>query len=347
MIFAVMSMLTVLASQWQSAPAVDPVTPGYGAGVSAMYAGSIAGVPIIAGGANFPDIPVWEGGKKAFYSDIYMNDNGEWRYVAALPEPLAYGMTAQAGDDRLVFIGGCGYNGAIGQVTALERDESGAWRQTAFPSLPTALQEGAAATSGHVIYVAGGVAGGNPSSSLMALDTENLNKGWYELASMPEPLVQPVMVSSGGRLYLWGGCNPAAGTVSGRGYVYDPQTDAWTEIAGHPVDGTFTGAAAVALPDGRILCLGGVDRKVFTPALKYTGAEIREYQTRPVEAYRFQRVSWIYDPANDKWESHGEDQCVARAGASAVGVADGIWLIGGELKPGVRTPHPVFRPFQK
>lgn len=347
MMSVVMAMLTVFASQWQPAQAVEPFTPGYKAGVSAVFAGSVAGVPVIAGGANFPDTPVWEGGKKAFYDDIYVFDGGHWQYVGALAEPLAYGMTAQAGPDRLLFIGGAGYSGAVSRVISIDRDENGAWRQISYPSLPFVVQEGAAASSGNMVYVAGGVADGKPSSTLLALDMKAPDKGWRTLASIPEPLVQPVMVSVGGRLYLWGGCNPAAGSVSGRGYVYDPLTDRWQEIAGHPTDGTFTGAAAVALPDGRIMCLGGVDREVFTPALKYTGAEIREYQTRPVDAYRFQRINWIYDPAVDKWEACGEAQCVARAGASAVCVPDGVWLIGGELKPGIRIPEPMFRPFQK
>lgn len=342
-----MAMLTAFASQWQPAPAVEPFTPGYKAGVSAIFAGKVAGVPVIAGGANFPDTPVWEGGKKAFYSDMYAFEEGEWRYVGALAEPLAYGMTAPVGRDRILLIGGAGYNGSVGQVTAVARDEKGSWRQTAMPSLPVAIQEGAAASAGSIVYVAGGVADGKPSSSLMALDIADTDKGWQTLAPMPEPLVQPVMVSVGDRLYLWGGCNPAAGTVSGRGYMYDPSTDCWNEIAGHPAGGTFTGAAAVALPDGRVMCLGGVDCEVFTPALKYTGAEIREYQTRPVEAYRFQRVNWIYDPASDKWEACGEAQCVARAGAAALCVPDGVWLIGGELKPGIRIPEPMFLPFKQ
>lgn len=79
---------------------------GIRAGVSAIFAGKVAGVPVIAGGANFPDTPVWEGGKKAFYSDMYAFEEGEWRYVGALAEPLAYGMTAPVGSDRILLIGG-------------------------------------------------------------------------------------------------------------------------------------------------------------------------------------------------------------------------------------------------
>ncbi len=37
-----------------------------------IYAGVIEGNLLIAGGCNFPDIPVADGGKKAYYRDIYI-----------------------------------------------------------------------------------------------------------------------------------------------------------------------------------------------------------------------------------------------------------------------------------
>jgi hypothetical protein len=45
---------------------------GFLKGVSALYAGVIEGNLLIAGGCNFPDIPVADGGKKAYYRDIYI-----------------------------------------------------------------------------------------------------------------------------------------------------------------------------------------------------------------------------------------------------------------------------------
>jgi solute:Na+ symporter, SSS family len=61
-----------------------PPPPGYE--VSHGFAGSFSGIVngrlIIAGGANFPDGPPWEGGQRKYWSDIYINsagDPGEWK----------------------------------------------------------------------------------------------------------------------------------------------------------------------------------------------------------------------------------------------------------------------------
>ena len=44
---------------------------GFDKGVSACYCGVFNGYLYIAGGCNFPDKPVAEGGKKRFYKAIY------------------------------------------------------------------------------------------------------------------------------------------------------------------------------------------------------------------------------------------------------------------------------------
>ena len=49
--------------------------PG-GEGWSGMYAGTINGMLLCFGGVNFPDKRPWEGGKKKWYDDIYMLQEG-------------------------------------------------------------------------------------------------------------------------------------------------------------------------------------------------------------------------------------------------------------------------------
>lgn len=56
-----------------------------------------------------------------------------------------------------------------------------------------------------------------------------------------------------GMIYVFGGSAGAAGLSSAE--RYDPGTDAWTPIADLPT--TRIGAAAVTIPDGRILIIGG------------------------------------------------------------------------------------------
>lgn len=322
---------------WREAPRVASGDARYDLGVSAMYAVATDEALLIAGGANFPDAPVADGGSKAFYDHIYMYADGEWRRVGCLPEPAAYGVSYRCGQ-RAVFAGGAGAQGALRDVYMIGIMDEEAVISTCA-SLPCAIEQAAGASIDGRLYLFGGIADGRPSAALYMLDLSDDAAEWRELAPAPEPLVQPVAAASGGRLYVWGGFDSASKDVVGRGYCYDPQCDEWSEAAGHPDGGTFTGGCAVTLADGRILCAGGVDREIFAAALRLPAGQMYEYLTQPVDYYRFQRTLRIFDPATGEWQCAGEAACAVRAGASMVLFGGDVWLLGGELKPGVRTPE--------
>ena len=66
-------------------------------GVSALYAGVCDGQLIMAGGCNFPHVPVADGGKKVYYDGIYaasLSDDAtlQWEEIG-LPEASACGVT--------------------------------------------------------------------------------------------------------------------------------------------------------------------------------------------------------------------------------------------------------------
>ena len=322
---------------WHAAASVESGDAGYDMGVSAMYAGVAGDALVIAGGANFPDTPAAEGGSKAFYDHIYAYDGSGWRRIGTLPEPAAYGVCYSCGD-RLVVAGGANVAGAMKDVYTIEISENTAVISSCA-ALPRAAEQAAGTSADGRLYLFGGIADGEPSAALYMLDTESDGAQWHELASAPEPMVQPVMAASGGRLYVWGGFDSATKQVSGNGYCYDIQDNEWRAIASHPDGGTFTGASAVTLADGRILCAGGVDREIFAAALRLPADKTREYLSQPAETYRFQRRLHIFDPATGEWSSAGEAECAARAGASMMAFGGGVWILGGELKPGIRTPE--------
>ena len=58
--------------------------------------------------------------------------------------------------------------------------------------------------------------------------------------------------------------------------------------------------------------------------------------THPVAWYRFNPYICVYQKG--KWHIAGKEQIAARAGASLAKYGHDVYLIGGELKPGVRTP---------
>lgn len=322
---------------WREFAQVASGDARYDKGVSAMYAAAAGDAIVIAGGANFPDKPVADGGCKAFYDYIYRYDGDGWQCVGRLPEPAAYGVSWSC-NGRMVIAGGANGSGVLRKSYSIDIEDCTAVISE-LATLPCAVEQAAGAAVGGRLYLFGGIADGEPSAALYVLDYDDCNAVWQKLAPAPEPLVQPVAVASGGRIYVWGGFDSATKSVARRGYCYDPQQDEWFEVAGHPDGGTFTGGCALTLADGRILIAGGVDRDVFAAALRLPAGQMYDYLTQPIDSYRFQQTLRVFDPASGEWSSAGEAKCAARAGASMVTFDGAVWLLGGELKPGVRTPE--------
>src|SRR5947209_2113565 len=102
--------------RWQPLPPLpDPVG----------FAGSFAGVSkdalIFGGGANFPDRPPWQGGKKAWHDSVFVLDNarGPWKTGFQLPRPNAYGVSATT-REGLVCAGGSDAERHFTEVIRLE-----------------------------------------------------------------------------------------------------------------------------------------------------------------------------------------------------------------------------------
>ena len=79
--------------------------PAYAKGVSAPFCGYEGDALIVAGGANFPDKPLLEGGAKKVYNDIWAFSEGAWHHAGFLRDSVAYGATF-AVPGGLVLAGG-------------------------------------------------------------------------------------------------------------------------------------------------------------------------------------------------------------------------------------------------
>ena len=86
-----------------------------GTGVARPYAGETAGVVLLAGGANFPDKPLVEGGKKVYHDAILLCDpnasNLSWRMVGRFPVPRGEGASATTARGVLCVGGKVGVHG--------------------------------------------------------------------------------------------------------------------------------------------------------------------------------------------------------------------------------------------
>ena len=300
----------------------------YAKGVSAPFCGVVGDALVVAGGANFPDKSLLEGGAKRVYADIWALEAGEWVHAGLLPDSTAYGATF-AVDGALVLAGGnvCGVTtDKVYELTL--RDGAAVLR--ALPQLPEPMEQCGWTRDGDRLYLVGGVG----TTGVYACTVGEYV--WTRLADLPEPLVQPVAFASGGHLYVWGGFNPETLEVSDKGIVLD---GTWRETASIPDGGTFVGATGATLPDGRLAVVGGVNRAIFARALHNTPEDRIPYLSKEPAEYRFRQAVYAFDPASCAWTLLGADPACALAGPGvAVRPDGGLYVAGGELKPGVRSP---------
>ena len=311
--------------------------PGHEAGVSAPYCGIIDGCVVFAGGANFPEIPAKDGGAKRFYSDILRLTDGQWEKIGNLPKTAAYGGCLCIAD-RLVLIGGNDGSGTSSDVYSL-RITDGKAETSACTSMPYGIEQAGYAVEGNRIFVFGGISEGSPFTKVLSGTVNESEIVWEETAQMPEPMVQPVALAHKGRLYVWGGFDPAGKTISNKGWCLDSASGEWRQIAGSPDGNTLTGASGIVLKNGKLAVIGGVDNNVFNRGINVSTADEKmAYMTMEPSEYRFNTTLRIFDPETEKWAVAGQAPQLALAGAGVAADGSYIHIIGGELKPGIRTP---------
>ncbi|GEM_PF-60977 len=362
-----------METTWKPLPDLPGMNNTAPLGVSAPFTGLLNGNVVVAGGCNFPDKPVTEGGAKRYYNEIRMltgdGDTAQWKLIGHLPYEVAYGATVYT-DNGMVCIGGNNNKESFAGVYLLTcNKEDKRLEIKELPSLPQPMDNFAATVYGTRIYVAGGNQGGKPSSAFLYLDMENLQEGWHSLPNFPDGArVQPVLVSSASagnlRIYLAGGFSSLPDRkpyVPGSVLRYCPENNLWDTVTHLPLltDGsprTLTGGCGVAYGDG-ILFFGGVNYNCFYQAIdrprqiiqaKTEGntllvdsleKEAREYMHHPVEWYRFNTELLYFNTSTLAWDVWAQSDKLARAGAEAVIHKDQLIVVNGELKPGIRTPE--------
>ena len=301
----------------------------YAKGVSAPFCGVVGDVLVVAGGANFPDKSLLEGGAKRVYADIWAYEAEEWVHAGVLPDSTAYGATF-AVDGALILAGGnvCGVTtDKVYELTL--RDGAAVLR--ALPSLPVPMEQCGWTRDGDNLYLVSGVGTTGVYSCTIGVYE------WTKVADLPEPLVQPVAFVSAGKLYVWGGFNPETLEVSDKGIVLDG--GAWRATAPIPDNGTFVGATGATLPDGRLAVVGGVNRAIFARALHNTPEDRIPYLSKEPAEYQFRQAVYAFDPATETWSLPGFDPACALAGPGVAAFgATALYVAGGEIKPGVRSP---------
>ena len=298
-------------------------------GFAGSYAGVHAGALIVAGGANFPEKPLWEGGPKRWTDRVFVlpAEGGVWREAAPLPKPLGYGAAVSL-PQGVLLIGGSNAEVALGDCYLLAWNGEAVSCRALAP-LPVSLTGHAAALLGGRVYVTGGsLSVGEQDSESRMWIYDPAADAWSEGAPLPGRgrfLHQTATV--GDALYVLGGIGLKPGE-DGR-QVRDMLTEAWSyteaggwrRLADLP---RYCAAAPTPAPvfGEKIYLLGGDDATVkgYTP------------QNHP----GFHSASLCYAPAEDAWAEAGE-VAAARAVLPCAMWGDKAIIVNGEQRPGKRS----------
>lgn len=316
-------------------------------GVSAPFAGFVDSVLIVAGGCNFPEKPAAEGGRKVYYSQIYSLIPGstsvQWQEQTPLPIPVAYGASIET-PNGLVCIGGMNTDSTSTSVfrISLSRSNPGAVSISYLPSLPAGIDNAAAARAGNALYVTGG---NQPqqSKALYRLSAGQ-SESWTRLPDYPgQQRVQPSLVGTEKSLYLAGGfafdSTTKTCTLATDILRYDLSSQTWsieTTIPPYP-DHTprcLTGSSGIAYGD-YLIFTGGVYAPLFKEAME--GRQDDQYMKHEPAWYRFHDDLLIYHTVDKTWTIIPHVQGMAKAGGVLLHHKGTLYMICGEVKPGIRT----------
>jgi SSS family transporter len=305
-------------------------------GLAAVFAGTSEDTLIVAGGANFPDAPPWEGGSKVWHDRIWTlrTDAQAWAEAGRLPQSLAYGASVST-PDGVICIGGSDATKHYSGVFRM-RAKTGAVEVTKLPPLPIPLANLAAAMVAKRIHVIGGTTqpeSTEASQRHFAFDGE----AWQELPPLPAVgRIFPVVASRAGEFFVFSGASLQADSTgkAQRTYLQDAwKYDAkgnWQRLSDLPRPAVAAPSPAIAAGASHFLIVGGDD-----------GTKIHHEpkSTHP----GFARDVLSYDTITGTWASQGSWPAEAGAAVTAPVVAwqKGNWIISGEIRPAVRTPQIV------
>lgn len=325
-------------------------------GVSAPFAGFVGDWLVVGGGCNFPDVPATEGGKKVYYNQCYaLNtkaDSLEWKPIVDLPLPVAYGCAVET-PQGLVCLGG---NNSDSNFTRAFRIQKGSGTSDfviqSLPSLPEAIDNASATLLDGCVYITGG----NQQQRQNSLYRLDLKKGvaWEKMASFPGPArVQPVLVNDGNSLYLIGGFQAPEGKkesiLSQDVLQYIPQSDTWNYLSILPREATGEKRCLVGgsgTQNSKYLILtGGVNYTLFKRAIEWKVG--KDYLTHEPAWYQFNDDVLCFDFKRQVWTVYPDVPGMARAGGVLLYHHSYLYMVCGEVKPGIRTSKIMVYPFKK
>lgn len=328
------------ASEPRPAPTISSLAPLPDAhGFAGMFAGVSGGALLCAGGANFPEKPLAQGGRKIWSDRVFVlsDPGGSWHEAGRLPRANGYGVSATWRDS--VVIAGGGNARENFRTAALMRWDGSGVSFTALPDLPVPVANGCGTVVGDILYVAGGQDTPSATSTLNRCFVLNLaasERAWREI---PWPIGQAgrilaVAAAHDGWFYLFGGADlsPNAQGQPERHYLTDAwryrPDESWQRLTDLPH--SIAAAPSPAMSDGgtRLIIAGGVSPEFLA--------------TLPKNAPHpgFPRELLAHDTATNTWTTvtPPPDGPTPRVTAPLAPWLDRWVIPSGEVAPGIRTP---------
>jgi N-acetylneuraminate epimerase len=324
-------------------------------GLAGPIAGAHGDQLLVGGGANFPE-PALTSNRantlgKVYWNEVFVLRRGatRWSDPLVLRDSIAYAacLSTQCG---VLVIGGEGFRGGP-NGTALAPIEKFAdvfylradGTRVDLPSLPRGMSYAVAGLIGSVVYVAEG-------GDFLSLDLARPDS-WQALPPWPgDPRTVAVGTASDGRFYLLSGRRQLA-DKSWRfytdAYSYDPRRARWSRLPDLPF--CVTAGLAHSTGDGLIVLGGDKDLDRWNRIQHQTALRDAATKGSPTWNHHNDVITWIYDHhtgfnseilhyTDNRWTIAGHFPGPPQVTTPAVPYRNGLAVLSGETRPGVRTP---------
>lgn len=336
-------------------------------GVAGAFSGLNNDALIIAGGANFPIDPPWQGGRKVWWDNIYVlaKQDSTYKWISQeknrLAKPAAYGVSLTVAQG-VICMGGSNEEGLLRDIFLLRWDaRTSVLSNEQLGLLPPSFEITAGVVIDNAVYITGIQEGKN---SLFRVPLDNLLRGniaWQELPGLPGPprsLMSYAAQNNGTTtcFYVFGGRSEQHDVVTlfNDAYAFNTLENRWTRLADIVANQYqppgLMGAPALAYGAGSIFLFGGDDGALFLQranlekniAVAYSVGKKdslnQEYKKAFVDHPGFNRDILVYNTVTNTYHNVGLMPEDAPVTANALLWDDEVVIVSGEIKPGVRTP---------
>ena len=310
---------------------------------------------ILAGGANFPHGKPWEGGAKTFSKEIFVfsESNSKFQLVASsnsLPFGVAEGAYAST-SKGVLCIGGQTPEGLSNKALLLNYNGKDITVET-YPDLPIAVKNATAAIVSNKLYLLGGQTdNGQSVNQFLMLDLNSLDKGWQPLSNFPVVVSAATMSAQQDgeeiSLFVFGGRAIGKDNLTNfysSVFNYKPSKNKWTTKNDIRLDETtpIQLSMAVSAPIGasHIALIGGDDGQIFNRVEKAINqGDVTSRDSLWINHTGFNDKILLYNTVTDTWFELDNPHKTSVAVSSIVSDGKQIYIAGGEIRPGIRTPE--------